>query len=89
VSEQRPFRFIAPMPRLEGSAGAWRDSIRRIEDLGFSTLSVSDHFTAGWVMEPLTALTAGGDKSPGVVGFRDLRVTAADLLAGVSLTVLG
>lgn len=57
----RPFRFIAPMPKLEGSVQAWRDSIRRIEDLGFSTLSVSDHFTAGWVMEPLTALTAAAE----------------------------
>lgn len=57
----RPFRFIAPMPRLEGSPGAWRDSIRRIEDLGFSTLSISDHLTAGWVMDPLTALTAAAE----------------------------
>lgn len=57
----RPFRFIAPMPKLEGSVKTWRDSIRRIEDLGFSTLSVSDHFTAGWVMEPLTALTAAAE----------------------------
>jgi probable F420-dependent oxidoreductase len=61
VSEPRPFRFIAPMPRLEGSADAWRDSIRRIEDLGFSTVSISDHLTAGWVMDPLTALTAAAE----------------------------
>jgi probable F420-dependent oxidoreductase len=32
--------------------------VRRIEDSGFSTISISDHFTQGWVMEPLTALTA-------------------------------
>ncbi|MCV7282573.1 TIGR03621 family F420-dependent LLM class oxidoreductase [Mycolicibacterium flavescens] len=57
----RPFRFIAPMPRLEGSVSTWRDSIRRIEDLGFSTLSISDHLTAGWVMDPLTALTAAAE----------------------------
>src|ERR1700704_5052576 len=56
--EPRPFRFIAPMPRLQGSPTAWLDSIRRIEDLGFSTVSVSDHLTAGWAMDPLTALTA-------------------------------
>ena len=57
----RPFRFIAPMPQFKGSPGAWRDSIRRIEDLGFSTLSISDHLTAGWVMDPLTALTAAAE----------------------------
>jgi probable F420-dependent oxidoreductase len=56
-----PFRFIAPTPRLEGSASAWRDSIRRIEDLGFSTVSISDHLTAGWVMDPLTALTTAAE----------------------------
>jgi probable F420-dependent oxidoreductase len=61
VNEPRPFRFIAPIPRLEGSAHAWRDSIRRIEDLGFSTVSISDHLTAGWVMDPLTALTAAAE----------------------------
>lgn len=61
MSDSRPFRFIAPMPPLEGSAMAWRDSIRRIEDLGFSTLSISDHLTAGWVMDPLTALTAAAE----------------------------
>jgi probable F420-dependent oxidoreductase len=53
----RPFRFIAPMPRFEGSVGAWRDSIRRIEELGFSTVSISDHFAASWILDPLTALT--------------------------------
>jgi probable F420-dependent oxidoreductase len=57
----RPFRFIAPMPPFKGSPGEWRDSIRRIEDLGFSTLSISDHLTAGWVMDPLTALTAAAE----------------------------
>jgi probable F420-dependent oxidoreductase len=57
----RPFRFIAPMPRLTGSPQEWRASIRRIEDLGFSTVSISDHLTAGWVMDPLTALTAAAE----------------------------
>lgn len=61
MSDPRPFRFIAPMPPLEGSTSAWRDSVRRIEDLGFSTLSISDHLTAGWVMDPLTALTAAAE----------------------------
>ncbi len=57
----RPFRFIAPMPRFGGSPGAWRDAIRRIEELGFATVSISDHLTAGWVMDPLTALTAAAE----------------------------
>ena len=57
----RPFRFIAPMPRLMGSPAVWRDAIRRIEDLGFDTLSISDHLSAGWVMDPLTALTVASE----------------------------
>ena len=49
------------MPRLEGSAAAWRDGVRRIESLGFDTVSVSDHFTRGWVMEPTAAMLAAAD----------------------------
>jgi probable F420-dependent oxidoreductase len=36
---------------------AWRDAVRRIEDLGFSTVSISDHFTQGWVVEPTVAMS--------------------------------
>lgn len=61
MNAPRPFRFIAPMPRLEGSVSAWRESVRRIEDLGFSTVLISYHLTAGWVMDPLTALTAAAE----------------------------
>jgi probable F420-dependent oxidoreductase len=57
----RPFRFIAPMPRLEGSAREWRDSLRRIESLGFDTVGVSDHLTRGWVMEATAALLAAAE----------------------------
>jgi len=57
----RPFRFIAPMPLLDQPVGHWRDAVRRIEDLGFSTVSISDHFTRGWVMEPMAALLAAAD----------------------------
>jgi probable F420-dependent oxidoreductase len=57
----RPFRFIAPMPRLDQPARRWRDQVRRIEDLGYATVSVSDHFTQGWVMEPLVAMTAAAE----------------------------
>lgn len=59
--DQRPFRFIAPMPPLGDSVATWRDSVRRIEDLGFSTLSISDHLSAGWAMDPLTVLTAAAE----------------------------
>ena len=58
MSRVRPFRFLAPMPRLDQPAGRWRDAVRRIEDLGFATVSISDHFTRGWVMEPVVAMTA-------------------------------
>jgi probable F420-dependent oxidoreductase len=57
----RAFRFIAPMPRLEGSPESWRDAVRRVEGLGFDTVSVSDHFTRGWVMEPTSALLAAAE----------------------------
>jgi probable F420-dependent oxidoreductase len=46
------------MPRLEGSPRGWRDAVRRIEALGFDTVSISDHFTRGWVMEPTAAMLA-------------------------------
>ena len=39
-------------------------------------------------MKTLVGGTFGG-KSPGVVGFRGARVAGADLLAGVSLMLLG
>src|SRR5262245_21378424 len=55
VTAVRPFRFIAPMPSLELPAARWRDEVRRIEDLGFSTVSVSEHVTGGWAMDPFVA----------------------------------
>jgi probable F420-dependent oxidoreductase len=57
----RAFRFSAPMPRLGQSPSRWRDEVRRIEDLGFSSLSVSDHFTRGWKMEPVVVMTAAAE----------------------------
>jgi probable F420-dependent oxidoreductase len=54
----RPFRFITPLPVLEPPIQAWGDRLRRIEDLGFSAVSVSDHLVGGWSMEPFTALAA-------------------------------
>ncbi len=49
-------RFVAPMPGIHDGARAWRDGLRRIEDLGFDEVAVSEHYTQGWAMEPLTAL---------------------------------
>jgi probable F420-dependent oxidoreductase len=57
----QPFRFSAAMPRLTGSVPAWRAELRRIEDLGFSAVTISDHFTHGWVMEPVVAMTAAAE----------------------------
>ncbi|MEO3923761.1 TIGR03621 family F420-dependent LLM class oxidoreductase [Micromonosporaceae bacterium B7E4] len=57
----RPFRFTAAMPGLDRPAARWRDEIRRIEDLGFDSVSVSDHFTGGWAMDPLVAMTVAAE----------------------------
>jgi probable F420-dependent oxidoreductase len=53
-----PFRFCAAIPRLTGSVAAWRAELRRIEDLGYSAVAISDHFTKGWVLDPIVAMTA-------------------------------
>lgn len=49
-------KFIAPMPGLAQGAIAWRESLRRIEDMGFDEVAISEHYSRGWAMEPLTAL---------------------------------
>ena len=56
--DRRPFRFIAPMPSLDLPPARWREEIRRIEIFGFSTVSVSEHLTQGWTMDPLAAMSA-------------------------------
>jgi probable F420-dependent oxidoreductase len=56
-----PFRFIAAMPRLDQPAAQWRAQLRHIEDLGYSAVSISDHFTRGWMMDPLVAMTAAAE----------------------------
>ncbi|MFX0591941.1 hypothetical protein [Melissospora conviva] len=53
----RPFRFTTSMPALTGPASRWRDDVRRIEELGFDSVSVSDHLTGGWSMDPVVAMT--------------------------------
>jgi probable F420-dependent oxidoreductase len=55
------FRFSTAMPRLTRSVSAWRSELRRIEDLGYWSVAISDHFTRGWMMEPLVAMTAAAE----------------------------
>ncbi|MCU7730696.1 TIGR03621 family F420-dependent LLM class oxidoreductase [Actinoplanes sp. KI2] len=55
------FRFSTSMPSLTGPISAWRDKLRRIEDLGYSSVAVSDHFTDGWKMDPLVVMTAAAE----------------------------
>ncbi|MDT5031152.1 MAG: hypothetical protein QOC94_1323 [Actinoplanes sp.] len=52
------FRFSTAMPQLTRPVPEWRAELRRIEDLGFWSVAVSDHFTEGWGMEPVVAMTA-------------------------------
>jgi probable F420-dependent oxidoreductase len=54
----RPFRFIAQVPDIGGPTTAWRDRLRRVEDMGFETVALADHFTGGYEVEPFVALTA-------------------------------
>lgn len=49
------------MPRLGTEPARWRDEVRRIEDLGYSTVSISDHVAGGWAMDPFTVLTAAAE----------------------------
>jgi probable F420-dependent oxidoreductase len=53
-----PFRFMASMPVLDGHPQRWRDQVRHLEDLGFSSVAISDHVTGGWSMEPVVMMTA-------------------------------
>ena len=58
----QPFRFCVAMPRLTDPA-VWRAELRRIEDLGFSAVTISDHFTRGWMMDPLVAMTVAAEST--------------------------
>jgi probable F420-dependent oxidoreductase len=54
----RPFRFGIQTSKA-GSAEEWRDKAKRIEELGYSTLFIPDHFTDQ--LAPLVALMAAAD----------------------------
>jgi probable F420-dependent oxidoreductase len=62
LSAVPPFRFLAPIPRLGldvspgGPPASWSTALRRIEDLGFYAVSVSEHYSGGWAMSALTAM---------------------------------
>jgi probable F420-dependent oxidoreductase len=61
VNTGHPFRFCAPMPALRDDPRAWRDDLRRLEGWGFNSVSVSEHITGGWTMDPLTVMTAAAE----------------------------
>lgn len=48
--------FIAPMPRLLDDGSAWVEELRRLEEFGFDTVSVSHHVTSGWQLAPVAAM---------------------------------
>ncbi|MEU6422901.1 TIGR03621 family F420-dependent LLM class oxidoreductase [Streptomyces spiralis] len=56
MAAHRPFRFAAVVRQAE-SAKAWADRARLLEDSGFSTLLVPDHFV-GPRFAPIAAMTA-------------------------------
>ena len=56
-----------------GSRAEWRDELTRLEDMGFSTVALADHFTGGYTLEPLVVLTAVAMENP------NLRVQTAVL----------
>jgi probable F420-dependent oxidoreductase len=44
MAHDRKFRFGVQVPSSGGSARTWREKARKIEDLGYSTLFMPDHF---------------------------------------------
>src|SRR5271167_4136651 len=53
-----PFRFGVQLPKADTGA-AWRATARKIEDLGYSTLFIPDHFEDQF--GPLVALTVAAE----------------------------
>lgn len=51
-----PFRFTAQVPDLGSSIGSWREKLVRLEEAGFSTVALADHFTGGYELEPFVVL---------------------------------
>ncbi|MER7007422.1 TIGR03621 family F420-dependent LLM class oxidoreductase [Dactylosporangium sp. NPDC000555] len=61
TAQNRPFRFTTSMPRLQQPLSAWRDRVRKIEDLGFHTVAIADHVGDGWSMDPVTMMTIAAE----------------------------
>ena len=57
----RPFRFGVVAP-VEPDLGTWRDRVRRIADLGYSTLLMPD--VPGWQPSPAPALAMASTLAP-------------------------
>jgi len=53
----REFRFAVSAPDVS-TLKDWQEAVRQIESAGFDTVVVADHFTEGWSLEPMVALTA-------------------------------
>jgi probable F420-dependent oxidoreductase len=51
------FRFAISAPDVS-SRKEWNEAIVGLESAGFDTVVVADHFTEGWTLEPIVALTA-------------------------------
>ena len=43
VMDRPPFRFAVQATNAAG-AREWRDTVRKVEDLGYSTLFLADHY---------------------------------------------
>ena len=76
----RPFRFGVRASALPGGTAtttgeSWRDLARRVEDLGFSTLFLPDHF--GDQLAPVPAMMAAADATT------DLKVGTLSILRSV------
>jgi probable F420-dependent oxidoreductase len=67
---------MASMPVLDGRVDQWRISVRLLEELGFSSVAVSDHLTGGWSMDPLISMTVAAEATT------HLRVASVVLLTG-------
>ena len=52
-----PFRFGVQVTKT-GSGAEWRDRVRQIEDLGYSTLFMPDHFDEQLAPMPAMAMAA-------------------------------
>ena len=62
----RRFRFGVLASRAE-TAGEWRELARKVEDLGYSTLLIADHF--GRQLAPLPALVAAAERHQSPAGW--------------------